>query len=407
MWLLYAGYYLCRKNYAVAQPVFMREFGWNEQDVGVIISAYLTTYAIGQFISGPLGDRFGPRIVIALGLGLSVAANAGLGFSTSILTMTAMMAVNGFAQSTGWPNSMKTMSNWFSVQQRGRVMAWWCTNYQAGDLISTAFASVIIGFATWHETFWLPAILLAGVGAIFLWGQRNRPEDVGLPNMTSDLETTPNHHSENAAAKTLDRKYSFTKILKEVLGSKYVWNLGISYFFLKLVRYTFLFWLTTYLVSVLGFRPDKAGYMSILFPLAGFLGTVAGGYASDKLFGARRAPVSVIMLFALVGSVYGYSIFASHPLWGPIGLAFIGFMTFGPDTLISATSAMDFGSRKGASTAAGFINGLGSIGAALSGILVGWISVRLGWNAVFYFLMALALACAILQLLMWNARGKN
>ncbi|MFA5834862.1 MAG: MFS transporter [Bacteroidota bacterium] len=406
MWLLYAGYYLCRKNYAVAQPVFMKEFGWNEHDVGIIISSYLTMYAVGQFISGPLGDRFGARKIISAGLLLSVVANILFSQSSSIFLMTILMGINGAAQATGWSNSMKTMSNWFSVNERGRMMAWWATNYQIGDVVSTAFAAFIIGFATWREAFWVPAIGLTGVGIVFLWGQRNRPEDAGLPGLTEYLSHEPvvkNVDSEPI----VEKRISITEILKEVLWNKYIWNLGFSYFFLKLVRYTFLFWLSTYLVQILGFRADKAGYMSIIFPFAGFLGTIAAGYSSDKLFSARRGPVSVIMLIVLFISIFAYSLFAAHPIFGPLALGFIGFCTFGPDTLISATAAMDFGSRKASSTAAGFINGLGSIGAALSGVLVAWISVAFGWSEVFYFLMIATFACVVLQMFMWNARGAN
>jgi len=406
MWLLYAGFYLCRKNYAVAQPVFMEAFGWNEHQVGIIISSYLTMYAAGQFISGPLGDRFGARRIIVIGLSLSILANLFFSQASSVLLMAGLMGINGLAQSAGWPNSMKTMSNWFSLNERGRMMAWWATNYQIGDVVSTALAAFIISFATWREAFWIPAIGLAVVGVVFLWGQRNRPEDAGLPGLTEYMKLEPGAEDKNGGP-VVEKKYSLPEILKEVLWNKYIWNLGLSYFFLKLVRYTFLFWLSTYLVHVIGFHADKAGYMSAIFPLSGFLGTVAGGYASDKFFSARRGPVSVIMLSLLVISIYAYSLFAAHPILGPLALAFIGFSTFGPDTLISATAAMDFGSHKASSTAAGFINGLGSIGAALSGVLVAWISVQLGWTAVFYFLMAVTILCLILQLFMWNARGSN
>ncbi len=406
MWLLYAGYYLCRKNYAVAQPVIMEEFGWDQQDAGIIITSYLTMYAIGQFISGPLGDKVGARRIITCGICLSVAMNLYFSFSNSILMMAIIMAANGLAQSTGWPGAIKTMSNWFPIDNRGRMMAWWGTNYQAGDLVSTALAAFIIGFASWQTAFWISALVLAGVGAVFLWGQRNHPEDVGLPNLTEIAKIQSTGTEENTAPLS-GEEHSFSEILKEIIWNKHILNLGASYFLLKLVRYTLLFWLSTYLVNVIGYRPDKAGYMSAIFPLAGFMGTVAAGYASDKLFSARRGPISVIMLLLLVVSLYCYNLFAADPLIGPIVLACIGFMTFGPDTLISATSAMDFGSQRYASTAAGFINGLGSIGAALSGVLVGWISTVWGWEAVFYFLMAIAFACACLQMFMWNARGVN
>jgi len=406
MWLLYAGYYLCRKNYSVAQPVFMEEFGWSGQDVGVIISSYLTMYALGQFISGPLGDRFGARRIITVGLLLSVAANLLFPFSSSILSMAVMMGVNGIAQSTGWPNSMKTMSNWFSLNERGRMMAWWGTNYQVGDLVATGFAAFLIGSASWREAFWIPAIGLGIVGGVFLWGQRNRPEDVGLPGIAEYSENAPTVERGDRLA-VAETPHSVKEIVVEVLRNKFIWNLGLSYFFLKLVRYTFLFWLSTYLVQVIGFQPDSAGYMSSIYPFAGFLGTVAAGYASDKFFSARRAPVSVIMLASLAASIYGYSLYAGHAILGPVFLGVIGFSTFGPDTLISATAAMDFGARRGSSSAAGFINGIGSIGAALSGVLIAWISSELGWIAVFHFLMAITAACLVLQTFMWNAKGTN
>ena len=406
MWLVYAGFYLGRKNYAIAQPVFMEEFGWNEQDVGIIITAYLTMYAIGQFVSGPLGDRYGARRILFGGFAVTISVNLLFGFSSSVLGMAFLLGLNGLGQSTGWPNSMKTMSNWFSINERGRMMAWWGTNYQIGDVVATVLAAWLIAGYSWRTAFWVPAILLMGVVALVVRWQRNRPEDVGLPPIEQyHNQSDPDASLEAGASADVQRPIS--EIMKDVMKNKYVWNLGISYFFLKLIRYTFLFWLTTYLVRVIGFRADKAGFMTIIFPLAGFVGTVIAGYASDNLFDARRAPVSVIMLLGLILSILAYKFVAGDPVAGPVALAFIGFMTYGPDTLISATAAMDFGSRKEAATAAGFINGLGSIGAAITGVMVGYLSVNLGWDSVFYVLMASAGAAVILQLFMWNAKGTN
>jgi len=412
-WLLYAGYYLCRKNYAVAQPVFMKEFGWTEAGVGVIITAYLTMYAIGQFLNGVAGDRFSARRVITLGLIVTILANFLFGFSATIPLMALLWGLNGFGQSSGWPGIVKTLSAWFGIRERGRMMAWWCTCYQIGEVASSALAAWLISpgvvallngvfHATgraWQYAFWVPALALIAVGAAFLWGQRNSPEEAGIDGLG---ETGPRKRG-----KVHPGHRDTAGIISEVLGSRFIWTLGSVYFCVKFVRYAFMFWLSTYLVTVLGFRPDKAGYMNIVLPLAGFLGAVAGGYASDKLFSSRRAPVSTIMLVGLAAAIYFYSRAAADPWLGPLGLALIGFMTFGPDTLVSGTSAMDFGSRRGASTAAGFINGMGSIGAAIQGVLVGLIAHRAGWPAVFSLLIILSLAAAAIQSTMWNARGKN
>jgi len=409
-WLLYAGYYFCRKNYAVAQPVFMKEFGWSEAQVGVIITAYLTLYAVGQFLNGVAGDRFGARRMIMAGLGLSILVNALFGMAATIGVMAFLWGLNGLGQSSGWPGTMKTMSAWFGVRERGRVMAWWSTCYQIGEVVSCAFAAWLISPGlvaalngvlgatgrAWQYAFWAPAAALAGVGALFLWGQRDTPEAAGLARPPG-----------RGRREKGDGKGQTAGIIREVLGNRYIWTLGSVYFCVKFVRYAFMFWLSTYLVTVLGFRPDKAGYMNIVLPLAGFLGAVAGGYASDRLFGSRRAPVAALMLVGLAAAVWFYSGFAASRWLGPLGLALIGFMTFGPDTLVSATSAMDFGSRRGASTAAGFINGMGSVGAAIQGILVGFMAHRYGWSAVFSLLICLSLVSAAIQATMWNARGRD
>ena len=62
-WLAYAGFYLTRKSFSVAKigigegtPV-----GLTQAQMAWIDGAYLTAYAVGQFIWGIAGDKFGTR----------------------------------------------------------------------------------------------------------------------------------------------------------------------------------------------------------------------------------------------------------------------------------------------------------------------------------------------------------
>jgi OPA family sugar phosphate sensor protein UhpC-like MFS transporter len=89
------------------------------------------------------------------------------------------------------------------------------------------------------------------------------------------------------------------------------------------------------------------------------------------------------------------------------GLFGIGVLLNIPDSLVSGAAVIDFGTKKGASTAAGFVNGCGSLGGALGGTAPGW-SALLGlgpgaWQAIFLALGgALALA-TVLLIPKWNA----
>jgi len=83
-------------------------------------------------------------------------------------------------------------------------------------------------------------------------------------------------------------------------------------------------------------------------------------------------------------------------------LLIIGFMTYGPHILMVGTVAMDFGTRKAAASAAGFIDCFGYIGAALTGIGSGLLIDKYSWNAAFYFWIAGAFTAAILMASLWN-----
>jgi sugar phosphate permease len=66
--------------------------------------------------------------------------------------------------------------------------------------------------------------------------------------------------------------------------------------------------------------------------------------------------------------------------------------------MISCVAAVDFGSAKGAGTAAGLVNGCGSIGAILGGLLPGFLS----GGVLFTGFAGAALLAGLLMLPHWN-----
>jgi len=80
------------------------------------------------------------------------------------------------------------------------------------------------------------------------------------------------------------------------------------------------------------------------------------------------------------------------------GLFLIGFLTYVQISLISGTAAVDFGTKKGASTASGLVNGAGSVGAIVGGTLPGFFHQQWGWQGVFTFLAGSVILAAFLLL---------
>ena len=196
-------------------------------------------------------------------------------------------------------------------------------------------------------------------------------------------------------------------LFAQVLMNPMVRLLALVYFLIKPTRYLILYWSPVYVNERLGTGTTESGVLGSLFDLAGPLGTLAGGYFSDRWFQSRRMPIGVIALGLLAALMMSFQFLPVTRVAIGAGLFVAGFLIYIPDSLISGTAAIDFGTKKGASTASGIINGCGSLGQIVGVTLPGWIGRFLGkgqeiWNPIFLGLgLALALA-AVLLLPQWN-----
>ena len=415
-WLAYAGFYLCRKNFSVCMPMLSEDLGYTKADFAIVLSLYSLMYSLGQFYTGMLSDRFGPRLIVGAGLIISLVCSVVMGFGHVFVVFLIMFTINGIAQSTGWPGTVKNMATWFRHHERGVVMGFWCTCYVAGGFIATNFATLV---ATnqwlfpqlgWRRGFLAPPILLAVVAAIYILLTRNKPSDAGLPDFPEDDDKDTEAPGDGGpAAHHTDESQDFWDAFKHVFLQKAIWVTGAAYFLVKLTRYAFLFWLPFYMVEALGYANDTAGYTSSMYELVGFAGIILAGFMSDKLFHARRFPVVSLMLFgfAVVCMIHP-NLAAKGPFWNALGIGLIGMMTFGPDSLMSGPAAQDMGGQRGAAMAAGAINGIGSFGTVLSPFVVAWITeTELGWDGMFRLFAILAAISGIAMATQWNYGGRK
>jgi sugar phosphate permease len=396
--------HVARKSFSVAKIGILADptIKIDKGMLGAIDAAFLIAYAVGQFAFGIAGDRFGCRKIVLIGLLVSIAAGFAMGVSSIALLFGVFFFIQGIAQSSGWAPLTKNIGCWFSRKERGRTYGWWCTNYAIGGLVASPFAGYMAErFHDWRFAFFIPAAALFGIWLIFVIFQRNRPEDMGLPPIEEyHCESVP----QTSGAKGEEREGSWDAI-RAALKNRMVLRLAVVYFFLKPTRYAILFWGPVIVSEKLGTGMAKSGLISALFELAGPLGVIFAGYMSDKVFQTRRMPICVISLLALSLITFSFDgLTGGESVW-MMGLALfaIGFLLFGPDSLIVATAAVDFGTKKGASSAVGLINGFGSIGAVLGGSLPGVISQRYGWDVLFYILGAAVLIAGLLLLPKWNA----
>jgi sugar phosphate permease len=400
-WVCYATYYLGRKGFSVAKRTLHVQYGIGESALGAIDTAYLAAYALGQFVNGYLGDRYGARRVIGYGMLLSALACVAFGSASGALFFGVFFCVNGLAQSSGWPGTTRAMAEWTTESNRGTVMAFWATCYQVGSLVAGPLAAVLLVRYGWRFAFHVPALIIAGVGVLtllFLPERRVGPHasaPPGAPGAKLALASESAFDVERRRAQ------------RAVLKNPTLWSFGICYFFIKYIRYALLFWLPYYLSNSFGYRDDKAALVASGFEVGGIVGVIVIGRWSDKFRRWGRSGLSAAWLAVLALMLVAYvQVGSSDALVNTCLFALIGAFLYGPDSIVSGAAAQDAGGPYAAAMATGFVDGVGSIGAIIEGLTVPLISARWGWRALFPSLVVLA-ACAALALVPAARRARR
>jgi OPA family sugar phosphate sensor protein UhpC-like MFS transporter len=375
-WLAYVTYYLARNNYSVCKTTLSTNFGLTPENLADIETVYLIAYAIGQFVSGGVGDRIGARRLLSIGMLMAALASAAFGLSSVGLLFGAAYAVNGLFQATGWPGNLKAMANWFGTQRRGFVMGAWTTSYTVGPFVAPLLAGWLLSHVSWRAAFFVPAAALTTMGlAIWFFLPEPGGEAIGAG-------------ADGRAPKSY-----------RVLREPALWSIGSAYFCLKLIRYSIFFWHPWYLEKVLHYSRATATYVSTSFAVGGVAGSVVVGLISDQWFRERRRQLASGMVVLLGGALLLYPRIATMGIAiNFLGMALVGFCLYGPDALISGAAAQDLGGADATALAAGTINGMGSIGSVFQGRFTAMVSRDYGWNALFYSFVGMALfAAAVLR----------
>ncbi|XP_017461178.1 PREDICTED: glucose-6-phosphate exchanger SLC37A2-like, partial [Rhagoletis zephyria] len=222
------------------------------------------------------------------------------------------------------------------------------------------------------------------------------PSDVGLDiGGTVDLEKTTKIIEEDLGA---GKAISFWKALM-IPG---VIEFSIAQFFIKLVSYTFLYWLPLFLKETTQISPSKSAYVSIIFDIGGCVGSMAAGLMADRT--GTSALTCIFFLIFAIPSLYSLDRYtsASTILISQVLQFTTGMLINGPFCLImstvSANLACKVPSKSAMATVSGIVNGTGSIGASIGPLLAGIVSKNGNWKNVFYMAIG-SVICAAISLL--------
>uniref|UniRef100_A0A1J3DXE1 Putative glycerol-3-phosphate transporter 5 n=1 Tax=Noccaea caerulescens TaxID=107243 RepID=A0A1J3DXE1_NOCCA len=387
------------------------------QRLGELDLAFLSSYALGMYFAGHLGDRIDLRHFLVFGMMGSgiLTVVFGLGYWMNVHLLWFYMSVQivcGFFQSIGWPCVVSVVGNWCGKEKRGLIMGVWNSHTSVGNIVGSVIASSVLDFG-WGWSFLLPGVLVIVSGLVVFCCLVVSPNDLGFEEAGKEIEIEMSlaENVEESLRKTEAEDAGLLQTVElddddddslSAIGFLEAWRLpGVTpfafcLFFSKLVAYTFLYWLPYYLrhqaVAGVHLSHKTAGILSTVFDIGGVFGGISAGFISDRI--KARALTSIAFLSLSIPALIMYRIYGSVSMFINIGLMFVsGLLVNGPYALITTAVAADLGTQdsikgngRALATVTAIIDGTGSVGAALGPLLVGYISRR-GWNSVFFMLI--------------------
>lgn len=378
----YVAVYLARKNLAVAIPLLQQTFGASKEQVGAIASAGTLAYALGKVLGGPVVDRIGGRAGFLGALAGVAAFSALTGAAPSLAWIGVAYAANRAFGAGAWGAMLSLVPSWFSGRRVAAAVAILSLSYVAGGAAATLFAREVMALGGGYRAlFTAPAVAVAITALTLSRVIRRGPH--------ADARSG----SEEAAPAPPDvRAYGAMLRSRTLL-------LGCALSFLvTLLREAFNTWSVDFLAQAQGGAAalEVAAVQSIGFDLAGAVGIVAMGAGYSALGPRGGVRLVVASLVALAAAIALLPHVASRPLAAAALLAAIGFLVYGPFSLLGGLLSLDAGGARMAASAAGLIDGVGYVASALAGFALGRVLDEGGYTVGFTGLAALALASAAL-----------
>ena len=383
--------YMDRVVIASAMPSIQKEMGLSLTAAGAILSAFRWGYSLFQIPGAWLGDKIGPRRALPL---IVTWWSLFTSFTALTVTGTQMLVCRflfGMGEAGAFPIATRSLSRWMLPSERGYAQGITHAGSRLGQAFTPPIVVAMIAAWGWRSPFWAFGSMGLVWAAVWYFWYRNTPREHAAVNQAErDLIEGAVGASKKTAAGVPWRA---------ILRSPTLWTLAAMYFCYGYCIAVYQDWLPTYLNKARGFNLKQMGFYAMLPLLAGTVGDLVGGVASDYIAKrtadlklARRSVGAFGFLLAAAGILP--ATFTPDPY---LCVVYTCIAMFGLELTVGVSWAipLDIGGDWAGSVSA-VMNTCGNIGGAVSPMALAYLVGSYGWNLPFVVASALCVLGALL-----------
>lgn len=396
-----------RANIGAVLPLIQKEYLLTNLQAGALASFFFLGYALTQVPAGLIIGKIGSRILTALALfGFSLCTFL-IGTSAGPTQMKWYRFGLGFFEGIANIGGGALLKAWYPPKEQGTV---WGIYFAASQVAIMAAQPIVVAIAVrwgWRMVFYTfaaPGIILSILWYIFV---RNKPGQSRFCNTAEQqyiLQASPEEHNQpvrqTESMRWIDALIRVRRGAKaietnvQVFRSWNIWADSIAFFFIAVVGFGLITWIPSYLVHEKGLSMVKMGFFAAL-PFCGTtIGSVGGGWVSDRLWQGRRKPMIFLSGISELAMMYLLADAPSDPFLLGI-LLFLTGLSLSMAMPACLSYPMGLTTRKTYPAALGLILTMGTFGGFFTSIFVGYLlDVFKTYAMVFYF-FALAVFLAL------------
>ena len=154
--------------YLPAMPAMQAALHASSGTVELSISGYLIGFSLGQLVWGPIGDRYGRRLPVAIGLVLFILGSAGCALSPSAQILIACRVLQAIGACASVVLARAMVRDIYAGAHAAQMMSTLMTVMAVAPLIGPSLGGLILQAASWRAIFWVLVVVgLVTLGALY------------------------------------------------------------------------------------------------------------------------------------------------------------------------------------------------------------------------------------------------
>jgi sugar phosphate permease len=264
--------YVDRVNLSIAAPLLKQELHLSNTGLGVALSAFGYCYATFQIVNGYLGDRIGPRRMLAISGLLWAIGTLTTGMIGGLGSLVFARMCVGLGEAGTIPNATRAMTNWVPSVKRGFAQGFTHAAARAAATITPPLLVMLVPLLGWRGAFMgLGCVSLVWVGVWWTYFRDDPRTHKGVTTTEIDrlqAYVGPRHHTAVPWWPLIRRIMPVTLVF-----FCHAWTLWL-----------YLSWLPSFFVGAYGIDLKHSALFTSGVFLAGVIGDTAGGMLTDALY---------------------------------------------------------------------------------------------------------------------------